>query len=60
MAYMSGNAIFIQGTKRADRPLEACNTQVHLESNKFYDNFGFKFSDGGAISLTCQQVSEPE
>ena len=58
MAYMSGNAVFMQGTKRIDRPLEACTTSALVEKNNFYGNFGFKNSDGGAFSLVCNDVSD--
>ena len=56
MAYMSGNSVFIQGTKRGDTPLQACNTGLLADLNTFRDNFGFKISDGGAISLVCSEV----
>jgi hypothetical protein len=58
MAYMSGNAIFIQGTKRSDANLKACNTGLLADSNTFRENFGFKISDGGAISLVCAEVTD--
>ena len=58
MAYMSGNAVFIQGTKRGDAHLKACNTGLYAESNSFKENFGFKMSDGGAISLVCSEVTD--
>ena len=58
MAYMSGNALFIQGTKRTDKPLDTCSMGVLVDSNTFIDNFGFKNSDGGALSLTCNEVTD--
>lgn len=58
MAYMSGNAVFIQGTKAFDNPLQACLTGVHATENTFRDNFGFKISEGGAISLVCSAVTD--
>ena len=56
MAYISGNALFMQGTKRSDRPLDSCSMSVLIDSNDFVENFGFKHSDGGAVSLTCSEV----
>ena len=56
MAYISGNALFMQGTKRSDRPLDSCSMSVLIDSNDFIENFGFKHSDGGAVSLTCSEV----
>ena len=58
MAYMSGNAMFIQGTKRTDKPLDSCGLGVLIHRNIFKDNFGFKNSDGGALSLTCNEVTD--
>lgn len=53
MAYISGNAVFMQGTKRIDQPLDTCSMSVLFDSNEFVENFGFKHSDGGALSLAC-------
>ena len=53
MAYLSGNAVFIMGTKRPDLALESCSTGFLSLKDRFVDNFGFKVSDGGAISLVC-------
>ena len=40
MAYMSGNALFMQGTKRTDKPLDSCSMSVLIDSNTFEENFG--------------------
>lgn len=58
MAYLSGNAIFVQGTKRSDRPLDSCSTSFFSEQDTFENNFGFKVSDGGAISLSCIELAD--
>ena len=58
MAYFSGNAAFFHGRKRSDRQLDACSMGVLSQTDQFNENFGFKFSDGGAISLYCSSVSD--
>ena len=58
MAYLSGNAVFIKGTKRADLPLDSCSTSIYSQGDTYRDNFGFKVSDGGALSIVC--AAEPD
>ena len=58
MAYFSGNAVFVQGRKREDRRLDACSMGILAQSDTFYQNFGFKHTDGGAVSLYCSLVSD--
>ena len=58
MAYLSGNAVFIKGTKNSDSLLESCSTGLWEQSDNYSLNFGFKVSDGGAISLVCAE--EPD
>ena len=60
MAYLSGNAIFIKGTKRADQPLESCSTAFFSQKDVYRDNFGFKVSDGGALSLVCAEEQDQQ
>ena len=60
MAYLSGNAIYIEGTRRGGQETQSCHTGLYSEGDIFQDNFGFKISEGGGISVNCDNTNREE
>ena len=60
MAYLSGNAVFIHGTRVADSAPKSCHLGLNSISEQYYLNFGTKVSEGGAISINClDEITDP-
>ena len=57
MAYISGNALHIRHARREEKPLESCGI-AYFEENKFKENFGFKITDGGGITMLCSSLND--
>lgn len=56
-AYLSGNALYMRSTKKSVNPLNTCGV-ARLDGNTFDSNFGFKVSDGGALSILCDVITD--
>lgn len=55
-AYLSGNAVFVRATKRDNDMSDFC-VGSYFYSNRFIKNFGFKLSNGGAVTTLCDHIN---
>jgi len=55
-AYFSGNCIYIRATKKEDDHKEVCGG-VDIEVSNFQNNAGMKKTNGGAITVMCETLT---